>query len=522
MTRRPTVWLAGAAVLLTVFALVGCVVATTLTPVKAAQHPGYTAGTACDAPGCHNTYKHKEPYLGPCENCHTLDSWTPAVYSHLDKTFDNGMHPLVGCAMCHTEGKPLPSPDCSKCHESPHGVTPACVGCHTTAAWGMRKPMPENHLSLLGGHKKLECFDCHKSAKIPAKPRQCTNCHGTNHGGLTNCQDCHAPATGWNPKPGWDHNTFFKIVGQHKKLDCTQCHKGGRFANTPRVCVGCHGKKHGGLTNCASCHTPLASNGFKYTTFKHSSVFVLTGRHKSVGCMGSSGVQCHYNGKFAQVRGNGSHRCVDCHGAQHGGLTACASCHTTAGFGATTFRHTAFPLTGRHATLRCSQCHPGGEFYPKPSTHCVNCHGEKHGGQTQCQTCHTPAGFNDVPPYTAHPIPLGGTHADTTKCTRCHPATSSSSGPVFSNTIPACVTCHASTIPHVGPTNCVSCHWPTSWSQDHFAHPAIMFGSDPVPAVPHNALSSGTYPTDCLNCHPGSGGNPNFTAHSCTSTGCHS
>jgi hypothetical protein len=528
VTRRLSVWLAGAAVVLTVLALVGCVVATTVAPVKATQHPGFTAGTACDAAGCHTPssfkppYQHKEPYLGPCENCHSLDRWKPAVYSHKDTSFDNGMHPLVGCAMCHKEGQPLPTGGCAKCHQSPHGGFKQCVNCHTTNAWGMRKPLPDTHISLLGGHSKLTCFDCHKDEKKPQQPRHCTNCHGTNHGGLTNCQDCHDPSTGWKPKNGWSHDTFFVRIGQHAKLDCTACHKGGRFAGTPKVCVGCHGKQHGGLTNCGACHTPAAAAGFKYTTFKHASTgFPLTGRHTSVGCMGNTGVQCHYNGQFAKVRGGGSHACVACHGAQHGGLTDCASCHTTAGFGAPTFRHTAFPLVGKHGTVGCTgttaiPCHPGGEFFPKPNKACVSCHGSMspHGsGTTQCQDCHSPANpaFAPIAPYTNHPIRLTGVHTDTTKCGQCHPSLN------FTAPRTACTVsgCHA--VFHVGPTDCLRCHFrPTP-----FQHPPIYFGTVLVPASPHMDLAHGTYPTDCLNCHPGSGTVPDFTVHSCSNASCH-
>jgi hypothetical protein len=531
VTRRLSIWLAGTALLLTVLALVGCVVAT-IPSVKAAAHPGFAAGTACDATGCHTPsyfkppFTHKEPYLGPCETCHTLNGWTPAVYTHKDSSFDNGMHPLIGCAMCHTEGQPLPSSQCSSCHEAPHLGSKACVNCHTTTAWGMRKPLPADHVSLLGGHSKLECFDCHD--KTPVKPRTCTNCHGTNHGGLTNCQDCHDPATGWEPKEGWSHSAFFRITGQHTKLDCTDCHENGRFANTPRVCVGCHGKKHGGLTDCANCHTPA---GFDPSTFRHSSVFRLTGRHAQLPC-----TACHAQNQFARVLGKGSHQCVSCHGVQHGGLRDCASCHTTAGFEDATFRHqTAFPLIGVHATLACSQCHIGGEFFPPPSKVCANCHGPMHGGIAGCDRCHTPVSFTDVPPFTAHPIPLGGAHASTTHCDRCHTGLNFVAYPT------QCVTCHgasgsASTlVPHVGPTACLDCHWPTAWTDVHFTHAAVMFGSGlaGLPDNPHrtsttfgtyDSSSFSTYPTGCAKCHPGpAGSDANFTAHSCGvgDPGCH-
>jgi hypothetical protein len=376
----------------------------------------------------------------------------------------------------------------------------------------MRKPLPADHVSLEGGHAELECFDCHD--KTPVKPRTCTNCHGTNHGGLTNCQDCHDPATGWEPKEGWSHGAFFNITGQHKKLDCTDCHKNGRFANTPRVCVGCHGKKHGGLTNCAACHT---TSGFDPSTFRHSSVFVLTGRHAKLAC-----TNCHAGNQFARVLGNGSHQCVSCHGVQHGGLRDCANCHTTAGFESATFRHqTVFPLIGQHATLACSQCHIGGQFLPPPSKVCANCHGPMHGGITGCDRCHTPVSFTDVPPFTAHPIPLGGTHADTTKCTRCHPTTGPGSGPVFNNTVPPCITCHAATIPHVGPTDCERCHWPTTWTDTHFTHSPIYFF--PGVEAPHayNDPIFGPYPVGCAKCHPSSVAVADFTDHSCSNSECH-
>lgn len=512
VARKLTAWLGGLALLLAVVALVGCAVSATVSPVKIAKHPGYTAGVTCDSTGCHNSYKHKEPYLGPCENCHSLDKWKPAVYSHKDTTFDNGMHPLIGCAMCHTEGQPLPSRECSACHDAPHAKSPTCTNCHTTTAWGMRKALPANHVSLLGGHSTLACFDCHDAKPAPAKARTCVDCHGSNHGGLTNCQDCHAPATGWKPKDGWSHDPFFKITGQHKALDCTQCHKNGRFAGTPKVCVGCHGKKHGGLTDCASCHTTA---GFKPATFKHSSVFTLTGLHKQLPC-----TECHAKREFAKVLGNGSHRCVDCHGTQHGGQTNCAECHTTSGF-SLAHHPSTFPLTGTHGGTngpKCSDCHGAASQFVKPSTRCVACHAaaSKHGATiTQCQNCHTPVA-NWVPKATiVHPpasFPLSGTHA-TLACTRCHP-----DGKFASIDGASCVTCHAGDIPHVGPTDCGRCHRSTSWADVHFNHPLIMNSENTAPSQ-HFYLDFGPYAAGCLNCHPGTGPNPNFTAASCTD--CH-
>lgn len=501
MTRRLMVWLAGGVVLLTVFALVGCVLTTTVAPVKATGHPGYVAGTACDAAKCHDTYKHKEPYLGPCENCHGLDRWKPAVYSHEDPTFDNGMHPLIGCAMCHVEGEPLPSPECSSCHTAPHEGSSTCGNCHGTNAWGMRKPLPGDHVSLEGGHSTLSCFECHEAGPAPKTARTCTSCHGTNHGGLKKCETCHDPARGWEPTPGWSHDGFFKITGQHKKLECTQCHKNGKFPGTPKVCVGCHGKKHGGLTNCAKCHTTA---GFKPSSFRHSSVFRLTGRHADLAC-----TKCHYKRQYAKVLGNGSHACVSCHGTKHGGLTDCARCHTTAGFGIVDFTHpSSFPLTGGHRNVGCTRCHPSLVFTPPPSTNCANCHAgdSNHGSNVPpCQQCHTPTGGWNSASFN-HPgsFPLTGGHA-ARACTACHPG---SPAPVFSP-VPStvCEDCHA---PRHGPgLQCADCHTVAggfgTFSFDHSSTGFVLLGPHAVLGCNdrcHPSLIFSPPPnTTCDTCH---------------------
>ena len=525
LRRRLAVWLIGSALLAAVTFLVGCAVTSSLPTLVAAKHIAYPAGTACDAQGCHTPdyfhppYKHKEPYLGPCDKCHNLVDWKQCTYTHNDPTFDNGMHPLVGCPTCHTEGAPLPSGGCATCHDAPHGGWKGCTFCHTTIAWRLVKPLPKGHVSLAGGHSTLVCQDCHKQPIEPATARQCVDCHGTHHGGLRNCQDCHDPARQWKPDPNFNHNFFFKLVGFHTTLKCGQCHKNGKFAGTPRVCVGCHGRHHGGLTDCAACHT---TSSFTPSTFRHSSVFALTGQHAKLAC-----TKCHtIKNQFARVRGGGSHRCVSCHGVQHGGLSNCAACHTTAGFEHTTFRHSSvFRLIGAHATLarqgKCEACHPDNRYAIVKGTHCVNCHSNPHGssiGSNSCETCHTPTGFANVKvPFRHHPIPLAGHHAGA-QCTQCHTSLN------FSHTTRACETCHGAggsadvTIPHVGPTNCISCHWPTQWSDTHFTHPIILDFDQNLPS-PHTSTSFGGYPDGCINCHPGTGGNPNFTIHSCTE--CH-
>jgi hypothetical protein len=509
------VWLVGSALLAATAVLVGCAVSVAVAPVAPVEHKTYTAGTACDAAGCHDTYKHKEPYLGTCETCHNLKNWTRVTYSHKDTTFDNGMHPLIGCEMCHTEGKSTTGRTCSTCHEAPHKGWTNCTACHTTLAWGVRKQPPAGHVSLKGGHEPLACFDCHKAAATPAKARTCTNCHGTNHGGLTTCQNCHAPDTGWNPKPGWSHSDFFVIKGQHAKLECADCHKNGKFAGTPKVCVGCHGKQHGGLSDCAACHTPA---GFIPPTFKHSSVFKLRGAHTKLKCS-----RCHPERQFARTISHGGTQCGDCHAPMHGGLTKCGDCHTTSSFLPPTFKHSSvFPLVGHHAVLACTKCHPNGQFahtISNGSTACIACHIDDtpHPELTHCSNCHTPMGWDETLPMT-HPdasVPLGPDHAWPNPCTRCHP------GNVFSAPVNPCDTSGCHVVPHVGPTNCRNCHQPTAWADTHFYHPQIMnFDTTPSPSG-HEYRDFGGYPSGCVKCHPSGGSNPDFTSYDCLSAGCH-
>ena len=501
MARKSAVWLVGFSFIIAGVVLAGCATSSTVkSPHVTPRHPAFATGQACDAAGCHDKFKHQQPYAGqPCDLCHNLTNWSQVTYHHRDATFDNGMHPLLGCSYCHTEGQPLPTGGCGTCHDAPHDGWTQCTSCHTTLAWDLRKPAPHGHLSLLGGHSSLTCLECHSTPKEPVKPRQCVDCHNTHHTTtVSDCQDCHDPALGWDhAKPGFPHSVFFKLVGAHKKLDCTQCHKNGVFGVLPRVCVGCHGSHHGGLTDCAECHT---TTSFIPSTFNHSSVFPLTGRHRSLSCS-----ECHPHNRFAQNIGHGSTACVACHGPHHGGLTKCASCHTTAGFQFTTFRHTrVFPLVGTHAKIACTACHAHSAYAHVKGTHCVNCHGVHHGNQTQCQNCHTPTTFATTLPI-VHPdsaVPLGPSHAWPNPCTRCHPSN------VFNTPTTPCSSCH--TAPHVGPTDCLTCHWPTVWSDTHFTHPDMPGGA------PHTSTSFGGYPTGCAHCHPGGGSDGvDFTDYTC-------
>lgn len=525
----------------------------------AAEHPAVGAQPCNSCKAFGHDYVHGEPYTGACQECHTTSSWLVAHYTHNNADFNSSLHGVIGCAFCHEEGKPAPSPACETCHasRSPHKVGKlACAPCHTVIAWPLLRPLPEDHLSLEGGHAGLGCFECHKGGvdtDVPS-PRGCVDCHGEHHGGLRNCEDCHDPARGWSPIPGFDHSAFFKLEGKHAEIECGACHVGGRFAGTPKTCVGCHGTMHGGLTQCEKCHDP--ARGWKPVPgFDHSAFFKLEGKHAQAQC-----AECHKKGKFAGTptacrgchpvahknltqceqchtpRGfvpstfdhdrhfkiTGGHAklsciachpkgiydgtptvCTGCHGVAHGGLTACQDCHTTAGFRPSTFNHaTRFKLVGAHAKVRCDKCHPGNRYASnigRGSHECSACHKSPHGsGIAQCDSCHRPTKWSDIL-LRVHPgeISLGEAHASRS-CRLCHPTLKFNDDPPK-----PCESCHLQDCIHVGPTDCLRCHRPTAWSEVYFTHPDIGV---------HEGTDLNRW---CLKCHPG----PDFTVVKCTS--CH-
>lgn len=570
LKARSLIILVAIALVAAAFTVTACTSAKKTEPAEK-QHPTIGATQTCDSckEAPEHTHQHQAPYTGACDKCHTTSSWRIVRYSHTDANFNMSMHGVIGCSACHKEGESkLPSADCETCHQkrSPHkGKSQHCAQCHTPLAWSINRPVPKGHVSLEGGHAGLSCFMCHTASARTGKARTCVDCHGTNHGGLTRCQDCHDPSTYWKPKAGFDHSAFFMLEGRHAKLQCTACHKNGRFAGTPKTCVGCHGVHHGGLTDCAKCHTPKNFSWAPKAGFDHSVFFKLQGRHLLVQC-----AQCHPNGRFAGTprkcvgcHGNHhgistltdcvkchsplvswtpvngvnhdafpltgkhktvacskchadgifagkSHACVSCHGVHHGGLTDCASCHTTAGFDKTSFDHsTKLVLQGAHATMPCSNCHPNNLYATlQPSFKgngpaCTDCHATRHGAAfTSCASCHTMTAFVPTKAIT-HPAPivLGPEHASRS-CKLCHPTL------LFADPTTPCVTCHASTIPHVGPTDCLSCHRPTTWSEVHFTH--IAFPFHVTDQSPHPTNSG-----DCSACHT----TGDYTTYSCDA--CH-
>jgi hypothetical protein len=370
------------------------------------------------------------------------------------------------------------------------------------------------------------------------------------------CADCHT-TTSWKMSADakFDHaSTGFTLAGQHKFLECRSCHAGLRFEGTKKECLTCHTDVHNGELGleCIRCHT-LSSWVVADMRQKHQETrFPLVGRHLSAECE-----SCH-NDATPRRYASTSPECVSCHRedyaatlepshAVEGFTIECATCHkVTSAVWKGSFDHnlTAFPLTGAHKALICSECHVGNTFGKLP-TECVSCHDDDYravlspnhlsgGFSTACLSCHTtvawkPATFD----HNATRFALTGKHV-TTPCEDCHVNGN------YQLTYTDCYQCHqpdyagalnpnhaAGAFDH----NCSTCHTTTAWQPASFDHNKTRFAltgkhtTTPCADCHVNDNYQLTY-TDCYQCHqPDYAGalNPNHVAgaydHNCAT--CH-
>lgn len=176
--------------------------------------------------------------------------------------------------------------------------------------------------------------------------------------------------------------------------------------------------------------------------------------------------------------------------SRHNSITEgldCSNCHTPAGWhmsGAKSgegFDHsrTGFPLTGRHATAACNQCHRGEQ---RVTRECESCHRDPHQSRLsrRCASCHSSRRWNDMEPFEIHRrtrFPLTGMHA-LADCTECHQR----NGERQWTTVK---------------TDCFACH-----SADYL---------DPSIHPSHRGTAtSAPFPQDCSQCHLASAWTPAF------------
>jgi hypothetical protein len=475
--------------------------------------------------------------------------------------------------------------DCRRCHKEHKGQgTPLIVLDRQKFSH-----FAQTGFALAGKHAQQKCEKCHVSTKIaPAARseiklkdlnrsflglrRECLACHKDQHQGQlgADCLRCHTQDS-FKPASGFSHSTtHYPLTGLHQALPCQKCHgpkpgqDNARYKGlTYSGCQSCHTDPHRGAFQEAnfrgSCDTCHNTNGFKKnqpgTDFNHAiTKFPLRGKHTPVAC-----AKCHKGADFHRPIAH--ERCRDCHEDPHKGQFAvraagsdCSSCHEVTGFKPTRFdrethRQSAFPLEGKHADLRCPECHrPEGRdaVYITRKLICSACHTDRHGGEfalaphsNKCDDCHTPAGFQpttfSVARHAQTQFALSGRHASVA-CEKCHKpltmggaALTLAAAPARSGAPPtaprqyrfaslSCGGCH--TDPHETKLACDSCHTPEQWKQVRpYEHPATT-----------GARLDGAHRNlKCVQCHKPSGPDengvakvaPGFSGTPTQCSGCH-
>ncbi|MBI5214695.1 MAG: hypothetical protein HY960_02975 [Ignavibacteriae bacterium] len=434
-------------------------------------------------------------------------------------------------------------PASASSQQSPHGkIALKCETCHSTESWKMRTDASFNHNStgfaLEGKHKFTSCQSCHQKFEFTKVTSECASCHTDVHKSElgTNCLRCHSNDLWLIPDMKEKHQqTRFPLIGSHAFVTCEACHErtsANRFSGTPLECIACHQKEYQATTtpsheqvkfpvDCNRCHqvTSTWSSGFNH----NRTTFPLTGAHQTAICS-----QCHVDNKFLNLPSD----CYSCH-AQHfadaqspNHVAAelnhdCKLCHTTSVWKPSTFEHsaTAFPLTGKHFTTECQECHKNGD-YNLTYSNCVECHQtdfqqasnpnhQANGFNQHCQSCHTTTNWQTTTfDHTTTTFALTGAH-QVVLCSSCHTNNN------FQLTYTNCYQCHQADFQQVTTPNhvagnfnqtCQPCHSTTAWKPATFNHDGTSF-----PLTGRHAYSQ------CQSCHEN--GNYNLTYSNCVQ--CH-
>jgi hypothetical protein len=407
---------------------------------------------------------------------------------------------------------------------------------------GQEKWTPEKHdvstnFPLSGRHRTTPCGECHIKGVFEGTPTACEACHWERRQDDRyetrlgfHCGECHTPEAWKNVSPAkWNHQdrTGFKLEGEHRFLECADCHGENNFQSGAVDCFGCHEEDFrkakepdhiaaGFPTQCRICHK--SSLTWKGAVYAHTA-FVLRGKHRLLACS-----ECHADGRYA----GRETACVSCHIDDYNGTkdpnhkqagfpVDCERCHGTAAdsWEGAKFNHAEYwPLKGAHKILDCNACHSKGYNLPKE---CYGCHVADYnsttdpnhkasGFPTTCADCHLPSHTSWSQAKFDHSDfwALKGAHK-TLDCNACH-----SKG---YNLPKECYGCHAAdynstTDPNHKtsgfPTTCENCHYPshTSWSQAVFQHDfPIKTGRHAGLACTDCHTTSNYREFSCIHCH---------------------
>lgn len=373
-----------------------------------------------EAPGsCYDCHKKLEPHQGnlgkECEICHRETQWQDFIFSHKKTDFLlEGKHAGVGCRDCHHNERYKSVPkNCSQCHrqDDKHKgkFSEKCQNCHNANGWHFIKfdHDKSTKFKLTDKHKTTTCEQCHKGENIYKEKltADCHQCHKNDdtHRGRngTKCQNCHHTEA-WK-KAKFDHDkTNYPLHGKHKKVACTDCHRGEMKDKIATQCINCHRQDdaHQGQqgTKCESCHDEEGWR--KQVSFDHGlTSFPLLGAHESLTCE-----QCHVSTSFKDAK----KACSACHDKDDYHKKSlgpkCEMCHFPSDWKRWAFDHdkqTKYKLDGAHKNKKCITCHRAATpDKVKQLTACINCHSndDVHGGSYGrfCDRCHTTESFEKL------------------------------------------------------------------------------------------------------------------------------
>jgi hypothetical protein len=449
-------------------------------------------------------FKHQEV---ACRKCHR--GTKPSDFEVLSDLVDNKSR--VDCMGCHAHKAVHADPDNPQGKYKGSSVcTPGvksscqCLSCHMHPGDPTIRMGADNQLAdkahnkvngtfpLVKGHATVSCAKCHtgrdaknKTSFSSLKPNCNASgaCHEDSlHRGTlgASCLSCHAGGTWVATK--FDHNQpfpedakgevkSFPLRGEHKKLQCEDCHtKDRKFAETHATCSaeGCHkddDAHKGRLGNaCERCHRETGDNVFNHNEM---SVFHLDGKHLEVRC-----ADCHPSITFKPrpTTCYGCHPEPEVHKGQYG--TQCEQCHSTRTFEDIKPLHDVgdFALKGMHDSIACERCHKDTRPLAGSGNFCLNCHRQddihNNSLSPRCGECHTqwsfaPARFDHV----TVGCNLTGLHR-TLACFDCHKSGN------FAGLASTCASCHVSDAARAGnvdgvvhsvQTECGTCHSPNTW-----------------------------------------------------------
>jgi hypothetical protein len=445
-----------------------------------------------DCNACHRKDDvHKGSLGAKCADCHSDVGWKETTrFDHEKTRFSlTGKHADVKCIGCHKNSDYKDTPrtcigchrkdDDQKGHKGQYGEK--CESCHGTKAW---KPSGFNHdvdtkYVLRGKHRATSCTDCHKGNLYRVKlSADCYACHKADDKHKESlgrdCGSCHSERS-WKEPAKFNHDqTSFPLLGKHVQADCKDCHKSAMFKEASRECYSCHKKddKHEGTLgrSCSDCHT---ERDWKNTAgrFNHDSTrFQLRNAHADAKLKCSN---CHKDLKSYRSTPLDCYSCHkkdDKHEGQQG--RNCEQCHSDRSWKVDKFDHnlSRFPLTGRHITVVCKDCHKNTLFKETPRD-CYACHtkDDKHKLKfgERCEVCHNTRAWStwefDHDKRTKYR--LEGAHKKA-KCESCHKQ-EAPKGKDAAQIGTSCIACHRADDAHDNQfgMRCETCHSVESWKK---------------------------------------------------------